>query len=176
MSLRSFHHHHVKGIRSFLGHARFCRRFIKDFSKIARPLRNLLNKDVVFKFDDECSMAFQTLKDKLTTALMMITPDWSKEFELTCDASDYAMGTILGQRQDKTFHAIYYVSKVLDEAQMNYATIEKEMLTIVFVLEKFRPYLVGSKVVIFTDHVAIRHLFTKANSKPRLIRWVLLIQ
>ena len=86
----------------------------------------------------------------------MIAPDWSKEFELMCDASDYAVGTVLGQRQDKTFHTIYYTSKVLNEAQMNYATTEKEMLAIVFALEKFRPYLVGSK--------------------PRLIRWVLLIQ
>ena len=146
----------VKGIRSFLGHARFYRIFIKDFSKIARPLSNLLNKDVVFKFDEECSAAFQTLKDKLTTAPVMIAPDWSKEFELMCDANDYAVGTVLGQRQDKTFHTIYYTSKVLNEAHLNYATTEKEMLAIVFALEKFRPYLVGSK--------------------PRLIRWVLFIQ
>ena len=86
------------------------------------------------------------------------------------------MGAVLGQRQDKTFHAIYYASKVLNEAQMNYATMEKEMLAIVFALENFRPYLVGSKVVIYTDHAAIKHLLTKADSKPRLIRWVLLIQ
>jgi len=126
----------VKGIRSFLGHAGFYRRFIKDFSKIARRLSNLLNKDVVFKFDEECSAAFQTLKNKLTIAPTMIAPDWSKEFELMCDASDYAVGAILGQRQDKTFHAIYYTSIVLNEAQMNYATTEKEMLAIVFAFRK----------------------------------------
>ena len=106
----------------------------------------------------------------------MIAPNWSKEFELMCDASDYAVGAVLGQRQDKTFHAIYYASKFFNEAKMNYATTEKKMLAIVFPLEKFRPYLVGSKVVIFTDHVAIKHLLTKADSKPRLIRWILLIQ
>ena len=93
-----------------------------------------------------------------------------------CDANDYALGAVLGQRQDKVFHAIYYASKVLNDAQMNYATTEKEMLAIVYALEKFRSHLVGSKVVIFTDHVAIRHLLTKADSKPRLIRWVLLLQ
>ena len=93
-----------------------------------------------------------------------------------CNASDYAVGAVLGQRQDKTFHAIYYDSKVFNEAQMNYATTKKEMLAIVFALEKFRLYLVGSKVVIFTDHAAIKHLLTKVDSKPRLIRWVLLIQ
>ena len=106
----------VKGIRSFLGHAGFYRRFIKDFSKIARSLSNLLNKDVVFKFDEECSTAFQTLKTKLVTAPVMIAPNWRKEFELMCDASDYAVGAVLGQRQDKVFHAIYYASKVLNEA------------------------------------------------------------
>ena len=106
----------------------------------------------------------------------MITLDWSKEFELMCDASDYAVGAVLGQREDKVFHAIYYASKVLNEAQVNYATTEKEMLAIVFALEKLRSYLVGSKVIIFTDHATIKHLLTKADSKPRLIRWVLLLQ
>ena len=112
----------IKGTRSFLGHAGFYRRFMKDFSKIVGPLSNLLNKDVVFKFDEEFSATFQTLKNKLTTALVMITPDWIKDFELMCDASDYAVGAVLGQRQDKVFHTIYYASKVLNEAQLNYAT------------------------------------------------------
>ena len=106
----------------------------------------------------------------LTTALLMITLDWSEEFELMCDVSDYAVGVVLGQRRHKTFHAIYYASKVLNVEHMNYATTENEMLAIVFALEKFRSYLVGSKVVIFTDHSAIKHLLTKADSKPRLIR------
>ena len=85
----------VKGIRSFLGHAGFYKRFIKDFLKIAKPLSNMLNKDVVFKFDEECLAAFQTLKHKLTTAPVMIAPDWIKEFELMCDASDIAVGAVL---------------------------------------------------------------------------------
>ena len=157
----------VKGIRSFLGHVGFYRRFIKDFSKIARLLSNLLNKDVVFKFDEECLAVFQTLKNKVTTVPVMIAPNWSKEFELMCDASDYAVGAVLGQRQDKVFLTIYYASKVLNEAQMNYATTEKEMLAIFFALEKFRSYLVGSKVIIFTDHAAIKHLLTKRNWSQR---------
>ena len=140
------------------------------------PLSNLLNKDVAFKFDKDCSTAFQTLKHRLTTAPVMIAPDWSKDFELMCDASDYAVGVVLRQRHDKVFHAIYYASKVLNEAQLNYATTEKEMLAIVFALEKFRSYLIGSRVIIFTDHAAIKHLLAKADSKPRLIRWVLLLQ
>nr|KYP35566.1 Retrovirus-related Pol polyprotein from transposon 17.6 [Cajanus cajan] len=87
-----------------------------------------------------------------------------------CDASDYAVGAILGQRRAKTFHAIQYASKVLNEEQINYATTEKELLTIVSALEKFQSYLIGSKVVVFTDHAAIKYLLTKLDSKPRLIR------
>ena len=93
-----------------------------------------------------------------------------------CDASDYAVGAVLGQRKGRVFHEIYYASKVLNDAQINYATIEKEMLAIVYTLEKFRSYLVGSKVIIYTDHVAIKYLLNKADSKPRLIRWILLLQ
>ena len=166
----------VKGVRSFLGHAGFYRRFIKDFSKIAKSLSNLLNKDVVFLFDEECLKAFNTLKTSLVSAPVITAPDWSQEFELMCDASDYAAGAVLGQRKGRVFHAIYYASKVLNDAQLNYATIEKEMLAIVYALEKFRSYLVGSKVIVYTDHATIKYLLTKADSKPKLIRWIILQQ
>ena len=166
----------TKGIRGFLGHASFYRRFIKDFSKISRPLSNLLNKDAVFKFDEKCLEAFQTLKEKLVSGPIMVAPDWSAEFELMCDASDYVVGVVLGQWREKVFHAKYYANKVLNNAHLNYAITEKEILAIVYALEKFWSYLVGSKVVIFTDHATIKYLLTKADSKPRLIRWVMLIQ
>ncbi|XP_070040597.1 uncharacterized protein [Nicotiana tomentosiformis] len=90
----------VKGIRSFLGHAGFYRRFIKDFSKISSPLCRLLDKDVPFKFDDACLRAFEELKGRLVTAPIIIGPDWAQSFELMCDASDIAIGAILGQRRD----------------------------------------------------------------------------
>jgi len=134
----------VKGIRSFLGHAGFYRRFIKDFSKIVKPLINLLNKEVVFVFDDECLEAFNTLKAKLVSAPVITSPDWGQEFELMCDASDYAVGVVLGQRKGRVFHTIYYASKVLNDAQINYATAENELLAIMFAFEKFRSYLVVS--------------------------------
>ena len=165
----------VKGIESFLGHAGFYRRFIKDFSKIAKPLSNLLNKDVVFQFDEECLTAFETLKDRLVSASVITAPDWRKEFELICDANDYPVGSVLGQRREKVFHSIYYASKVLNDAQLNYATTEKELLAIVYALENFRSHLVGSRVIVFTDHAAIKYLLIKAYSKPRLIRWILLL-
>ena len=160
----------VKGIRSFLGHAGFYRRFIRDFSKIARPLCRLLEKDVKFKFDESCQRSFEEIRSRLVEAPIMAKPDWNKEFEIMCDASDYAMGAVLGQRTDKMFKAIYYASKTFNEAQENCSTIEKEMLTIVFACEKFRPYILGSYVIIHTDHAAIKYLMAKKEAKPRLIR------
>ena len=114
------------GIRSFLGHAGFYRRFIKDFSKIAKPLSNLLVQGVPFEFDEQCNQAFCTLKEKLISAPIVVTPDWELPFELMCDASDYAVGAMLGQKKDKVFYAIYYASKTLNEAQLNYATTKKK--------------------------------------------------
>ena len=165
-----------KGIRTFLGHAGFYRRFIKDFSKISRPLCRLLEKDANFDFDESCRFAFEEIKSRLVSAPIMLTPDWNNEFEIICDASDYAMGAVLGQRTDKIFKAIYYARKTFNEAQENYSTTEKEMLAMVFACEKFRPYILGSHVVIHTDHAAIKHLMAKKNAKLRLIRWVLLLQ
>jgi hypothetical protein len=106
----------IKGIRSFLGHAGFYRRFIKDFSQIARPLTNLLAKDAPFEFIDECLTAFHTLKKALISAPIIQPPDWSLPFEIMCDASDYAVGVVLGQTKDKKHHAITYASKILTRA------------------------------------------------------------
>ena len=166
----------VKGIRSFLGHAGFYRRFIKDFSQIAKPLSNLLVQGIPFEFDSQCLHAFTVLKDKLISAPIVVASDWSFPFELMCDASDYAIGAVLGQKREKIFQVIYYASRTLNDAQLNYATTEKELLAIVFAFDKFRPYLIGNKVVVHTDHSAIKYLMTKKDAKPRLIRWVLLLQ
>ena len=166
----------VKGIRSFLGHAGFYRRFIKDFSKIARPLCRLLEKDTKFYFDESYHNAFEEIKSRHVEAPIMAKPDWNREFEIMCDASDFAMGAVLGQKDEKVFKAIYYASKTFNEAQENYSTTEKEMLAIVFACENFRPYILGSHVVIHTDHAAIKYLLAKKEAKPRLIRWVLLLQ
>ncbi|CAM8914465.1 unnamed protein product [Rhodiola kirilowii] len=166
----------VKGIRSFLGHADFYRRFIKDFSKIARPLTNLLCNDTKFHFDEDCLMAFEKLKRALVSAPIIQPLNWDLPFELMCDANDYAIGAVLGQRVDRKLHAIHYTSKVLNGAQMNYSTTKKELLAIVYAFDKFHPYLVGSKTIVFTDHTAIKYLLSKKDSKPRLTRWILLLQ
>jgi len=158
----------VKGIRSFLGHAGFYRRFIKDFSQIARTLTSLLAKDAPFIFNDECHAAFQILKKALISAPIIQPPDWKLPFAIMCDASDFAVGDVLGQAKDKKHYAISYASKTLSGPQLNYATNEKELLAIVFAIDKFRSYLLGAKVIVYTDHAALNYLFTTKDAKPRL--------
>ena len=93
-----------------------------------------------------------------------------------CDANDYAIKAVLGQKRERIFQVIHYASRTLNDAQLNYATTEKELLAIIFTFDKFRPYLIGNKVIEHTDHSAIKYLMTKKDAKPRLIRWVLLLQ
>ncbi|RVX07057.1 Retrovirus-related Pol polyprotein from transposon 17.6 [Vitis vinifera] len=166
----------VKGVRQFLGHAGFYRRFIKDFSKLARPFCELLVKDAKFIWDDRCQRSFEELKLFLTTAPIVRAPNWQLPFEVMCDASDFAIGAVLGQREDGKPYVIYYASKTLNEAQKNYTTTKKELLAVVFALDKFHAYLVGSFIVVFTDHSALKYLLTKQDAKTRLIRWILLLQ
>ncbi|XP_070015762.1 uncharacterized protein [Nicotiana sylvestris] len=151
----------VRGICSFLGHAGFYRRFIKNVSKISSPLCRLLEKDTSCKFDDTCLKAFDELKRRLFTAPITIAPDWKLPFELMCDASDIAIGAVLG---------------TLNPAQINYTITEKELFAVVWAFDKFRSYLVGTKVIVYTDHSAIRYLFAKKDAKPRFVRWVFLLQ
>nr|GEV10700.1 reverse transcriptase domain-containing protein [Tanacetum cinerariifolium] len=166
----------VKGVRSFLGHAGFYRRFIQDFSKIARPMTHLLEKETPFWFSKDCIDAFETLKKNLTEAPILVVPDWNLPFELMCDANDFAIGAVLGQRKTKHFQLIHYASKTMTEAQIHYTTTEKDMLAVVYDFEKFRPYLVLSKSLVYTDHSALKYLLSKQDAKPRLLRWVLLLQ
>ncbi|GJT72427.1 reverse transcriptase domain-containing protein [Tanacetum coccineum] len=138
----------VKGIRSFLGHAGFYRRFIQDFSKIARPMTHLLEKDTPFIFSKECVESFNILKKKLTEAPILVAPDWDLPFEIMCDASDYAVGAVLGQ----------------------------QLLSVVYAFEKLWPYLVLSKTIVYTDHSDLKYLLAKEDAKPRLLWWILLLQ
>ncbi|XP_024978936.1 uncharacterized protein LOC112516146 [Cynara cardunculus var. scolymus] len=147
----------------------FYRRFIKDFSKITRLFCCLLQKDVDFHFDGECKKAFNELKDKLTSEPIIQPPNWDLPFEIMCDASNYAVRAVLGQKFGKDPHMIYYASRTLDNAQSNYSMTEKKLLAIVFALEKFCQYLLSTKVIVFSDHAALKYLMKK-DAKPRLIR------
>ncbi|GJZ31363.1 reverse transcriptase domain-containing protein [Tanacetum coccineum] len=142
----------VKGVQSFLGHAGFYRRFIQDFSKIARPMTHLLEKETPFVFSNECIEAFNILKKKLTKVPILVAPDWDLPFEIMCDAGDYA------------------------DAQAHYTTTVKELLAVIYAFENFRPYLVLSKTIVYTDHSALNYILAKQDAKPRLLRWILLLQ
>nr|GFB24820.1 reverse transcriptase domain-containing protein [Tanacetum cinerariifolium] len=159
----------VKGIQSFLGQADFYRRFIQDFSKISRPMTHLLEKNTPFIFSEDSIKAFQMLKKKLTEALILIAPNWDLPFELMYDASDFAIGAVLGQRHEKHFRPIHYASKTMNDAESNYTMTEKEMLAVVYAFEKFWSYLIMNKSIVHTDHSALKYLFAKKDAKERLL-------
>nr|GEV53076.1 reverse transcriptase domain-containing protein [Tanacetum cinerariifolium] len=156
----------VKGVRSFLGHPGFYRRFIQDFSKIARPMNYLLEKETPFLFSKECIDEFNTLKKKLTEAPILVVPDWNLPFELMCDASDYAIGSVLGQCKSKHFQPIHYANKTMTEAQIHYTTTEKEMLVVprllrwVLLLQEFDITILDKKG---SEKLAADHLSRLEN-------------
>ena len=127
----------VKVVRQFLGHAGFYRMFIKDFSKIEKPLYELLEKDTKFTWNETRQKSFEELKSHLTTAPIVRAPNCQLPFEVMCDASDFAIGVVLGQREDGKPYVVYYASKTLNEAQRNYTTTEKELLVVVYAFKKF---------------------------------------
>nr|GEZ77476.1 retrovirus-related Pol polyprotein from transposon 17.6 [Tanacetum cinerariifolium] len=120
--------------------------------------------------------AFRNLKENLTEASILIASNWDQPFELMCDASDFAIGSVLGQRVEKHFWPIHYARKTMTQAETNYTTTEKEMLAVVYAFEKFRSYLIINKSIVYTDHSALKYLFAKKDEKARLLRWILLLQ
>nr|GEZ38109.1 hypothetical protein [Tanacetum cinerariifolium] len=139
-------------------------------------MTHLLEKNTSFVFFEDCIQAFQTLKKKLTEAPILIAPNWDLPFELMCDASDFAIGAVLGQRHEKHFKPIHYAIKTINDAETNCTTTEKEMLAVVYAFENFRSYLIMNKSIVHTDHLALKYLFAKKDDKARLLWWVLLLQ
>nr|GEZ88598.1 hypothetical protein [Tanacetum cinerariifolium] len=130
---------------------------------IARPMTHLLEKETPFVFSKDCIDAFETLKKKLTEAPILVVPDWNLPFELMCDASEFAICVVLGQRKTKHFQPIHYASKTMTKAQIHYTTTEKEMVAVVYAFKKFRPYLVLSKSIVYKDHLALKYLLRMEN-------------
>jgi hypothetical protein len=137
---------------------------------------HLLAKDAPFIFTEECLQSFHTSKKALISAPVIQPPDWQLPFEIMCNGSDYAIGAVLSQLKDRKHYAISYTSKTLTGPHLNYAIMEKELLAAVFAIEKFRSYLVGTKVIVYTDHATLKFLLMKKDAKPRLIQWILLLQ
>ncbi|GJZ49316.1 reverse transcriptase domain-containing protein [Tanacetum coccineum] len=148
---------------------------------IKKEVEKLLDAGLIYPISDIHGLVPQSIvgfhkKVKLTEAPILIAPNWDQPFEIMCDASDYAIGAVLGQRIKKHFRPIHYASKTMTEAETNYTTTEKEMLAVVYAFEKFRSYLIMNKSVVYTDHSALKYLFNKKDAKARLLRWVLLLQ
>ncbi|RDY13390.1 Retrovirus-related Pol polyprotein from transposon 17.6, partial [Mucuna pruriens] len=130
-------------------------------------ITSLSHRTFVQKFT--LSLNIQELKKRLTTTPILQAPNWELPFELMCDAFNLAIGAVLGQRDGKHSHVIAYASRTLDSVQANYTTIEKELLVIIFTLDKFHSYLLGSKIIVFSDHAALKFLLKKPDEKSRLI-------
>ncbi|KAL4149788.1 hypothetical protein QTP88_003652 [Uroleucon formosanum] len=160
-----------KEVKSFLGLSGYYRRFVPGYGRIAKPLTALLKKDVIFKWTDLCQEAFDELKKILTTEPLLQYPDFTRTFNLTCDASNYAIGCVLSQGPIGTDPPIAYASRTLNRAELNYNTTEKELCAIIWGVTQFRPYLFGQKFNIVTDHRALNWLFNIKDPGSRLTRW-----
>lgn len=156
-----------KEIKSFLGLVGYYRKFIDSFAAITKPLTNCLKKGKTITHTESFKKAFQTCKDLITNAPILRYPDFNKTFELTTDASNYAIGAVLSQEGKP----IAYASRTLNPAETRYSTIEKELLAVVFGTKYFRPYLYGQKFIIYTDHKPLQWIFSLKDPASRLVRW-----
>ena len=161
-----------KQCKQFLGLVGYYRKFVKDFAKIARPINLLLKKRVEFKWDEAAQKSFETLRDLICTAPILIFPDFNKPFYVTCDASQYAIGSILSQGpsigEDRP---IAFASRSLNEHEIRYSVIEKELLSIIHAVQHFRPYLYGHPFTLITDHRALIYINKTDDPTSRLMRW-----
>ena len=192
-------------LRGFLGLAKYYRKFIKDFAKIAKPLneltkgtkskpleirdgikmkrkktelqKNMKDGNFMNNWGEKQEDAFKLLKEKLITTPVLIYPDFKREFILYTDASGIALGAVLHQKgEDNKEHVVAYENKTLNKAEQNYSTTELECLAVVWAVEKFDYYLEGNKFKVITDHIALKWLFNKAIPKGRIGRWIARLQ
>jgi hypothetical protein len=158
----------VKQVRSFLGLASYCRRFVENFSKIAKPITDLLKKDKKFLWTPQCDASFELLKKKLTTTPVLIPPDTSKPFEIFCDASLQGLGAVLMQERQ----VVAYASRQLRPHELNYPTHDLELAAVVYALKTWRHYLLGNRCEIYSDHKSLKYIFTQPDLNLRQRRWL----
>ena len=166
----------VKEVRSFLGLCNYYRRFVEGFSKIASPLNRLTRKDVSFVWSPECEIAFQTLKNRLCSPPILAYPDFSQPFHLFTDASQSAIGYVLGQVIDGKECVIAFGGRELSSAETRYSTTEREALAVVDGIKRYEPYLSGRKFYVHTDHGSLTWLMRVKDPTGRLARWALRLQ
>ena len=162
----------VKDVQSFLGLANYYRKFMKDFAQMTVPLTNLLKKEQRFDWAKQEEQAFSNIKESLTRAPVLKIADPKSKYTVATDASDFAIGAVLTQKEGKDDRPIAFESRKLSPAEVNYATHEKELLAIVHALKTWRPYLEGTQFDVITDHAALRFLKTQPNLSRRQARWV----
>lgn len=165
-----------KQLKSFLGLSGYYRRFIRNYGKIAKPLTALLKNDIMYDWTNTCQQAFETLKNALISEPILSYPNFDKPFNVTCDASNLAIGSVLSQGPIGQDLPIVYSSRVLNKAEQNYCTTEKELLAIVWSLKQLRPYLLGRKFYIVTDHQPLSWLVNHKNPGSRLMHWRLAME
>ena len=166
----------VKDIRSFIGSCNFYRKYIKDFATIARPLTNLIRKDVKFNFTEECQEAFDRLKTILSSEPILSHYRVGDQLILYTDASGFGLGAILNQEQDGHERTLQYASATLNKHQENYSVTQREMLGIVWACRKFRSYLYGNTFIIKVDHCSLCYLLKMKDPNGKLARWALQLQ
>lgn len=166
----------TKEIRGFLGLLGYYRKFIKDFAKITKPLTSCLKKDAKIELTPEFLNCIRTCKNLLTNQPLLQYPDFNKPFNLTTDASNYAIGAILSQGPIGSDKPIAYASRTLNETELRYSTIEKEMLAIIWATKYFRPYLFGRKFKILSDHRPLQWLFSMKDNNSKIVRWRLKLE
>lgn len=164
----------VRGVQSYLGFCNFYRRFIKDYSRIARPLTALTGKDVTFAFDQKCKDAWETLRAALQSAPILRHYDPLKQTRLETDSSDGVIAGVLSQLQeDGHFHPVGYFSKTMGDAELNYPIHDKELLAIFRSFKHYRPEILGAQksVHVYTDHRALEYFMTTKDLSARQARW-----
>ena len=165
-----------RDVRIFLGLVGYYQRFVKDFSKLASPLFGLLAKDSYFTWSKSCQEALDILKGKLTTAPILQGPNWALPFHIHVDASHKPIGVVSGQEEEKFPYAIYFTSKNLSKAKLNYTVTKKEILAGLHSLNKFRHYITGYQTFVHIDYATIKYLMKKLDVNVIIIRWFLLLQ
>ena len=167
----------AKNVKQYLGLINFYRRFIPNLAKISVPLVNLTRKNQKFKWSSEEEKAFQQLKCCLLKSPVLIYPDLQKDFVIHADASDFAIGAVLGQLDDNNdMQAIAYMSRKLNDVESRYSTTDRELLSIVYAVKQFHPYIYGRKTKLYTDHKSLLYLQNLSNPSDRHLRYILKLQ
>jgi hypothetical protein len=162
-------------VRSFLGTSGYYHKFMENFARTAAPL-HALTGNVEFQWSDKCDVAFAGLKKMISTPMVLRGPNWKIPFHISLDASEITIGVVLGQEEDKKPYAIYFISKNISPAKLNYIVTEKEFLAVIHAINKFCHYITGYPIILYTDHSTIRYLANKPITNGWVTRWLLLLQ